>query len=461
MKKRTALICVALSVISLVQLKFFGNSQELKSDSIHHAFYVTSSLARLSAVEIIIPNKGFGSGVIVNKKGNTYTVLTAWHLFDDLEPGSQFKIRTAHNETYKINQSSIKQIKNLDMAIFSLESGNNYEIAEFSDKMNLRRNDILFSSGFASGKFHLQKGKVIANAEVDIKEGEQLIYTNRIISGMSGGAIFDLNSNLVGINTMSNLSSFDDKQFAFSIGVPISYYIDFMNDDSSTFSSNLISLDDHLVKATEIITSKGDLEIVINILEKSFDLIDFDINDIATWYIYKNLCHVKNKLEDYIGAEKNCAEAITIAPNDIRSYLYLAISKSKMNDDYGAISAYNKILKVDSENSVVYTYRAISKRGIGDHQGSISDFTKAIKLAPNESSLFLNRGISKDYSGDHYGAISDFNNAIKIHPKHANYYRSRGITKMKIGDMKGACSDFRQASSLGAEDAAKWVRNQC
>ncbi len=445
----------------MCQIDFPGNSQELKPDLSRYDSYRTSSLARLSSVEIIIPKKGFGSGVIVNKEGNRYTILTAWHLFDDLEPGSEFKIRTAHNKTYKINQESIRRINNLDIAIFPLESVSNYETAKFTDLIDLKRNDILFSSGFASGIFHFKKGKVIANAGVYIKEGNQLIYTNRVISGMSGGALFDLNSNLVGINTMSNLKSFDDKQQPYSIGVPISYYINYINSYSKFFSKKLITLDDHLAKAAEINNENGDPKLIVNVLEESVNLIDFDMNDISTWFAYKNLCNAKSKLEDYISAEKNCAKAIAIAPNDILSYIHLAISRSKMNDDYAAISDYNKILKIDPENSFVYTYRAISKKGIGDHQGAISDFTKAIEISPNKPNLFLIRGISKDYLGDHYGAISDFNHAIKISPKDGNYYRSRGVTKMKIGDSKGACSDWKKAADLGNKDATKWVKEDC
>ena len=117
--------------------------------------------------------------------------------------------------------------------------------------------------------------------------------------------------------------------------------------------------------------------------------------------------------------------------------------------------------KAQAECYELYFNREYKKGEEGDYYGAISDYNKAIEINPSFAGAYFNRGISKDYSDDPYGAISDFNNAIKIEPKDGNYYRSRGITKKEIGDMKGACSDWRKESSLGYEDAEKWVRNEC
>ena len=117
--------------------------------------------------------------------------------------------------------------------------------------------------------------------------------------------------------------------------------------------------------------------------------------------------------------------------------------------------------KVNAENSTFYFNRAFEKGNNGDHYGAISDYTKAIEINPQYESAYYNRGNSKIDLKDYYGAISDYTKAIEINPKKFMAYCNRGIAKEKIGDLKGACFDWKKASSLGDEDAAKWVRDQC
>ena len=75
--------------------------------------------------------------------------------------------------------------------------------------------------------------------------------------------------------------------------------------------------------------------------------------------------------------------------------------------------------------------------------------------------FYYNRGIEKQEKGDYYGAISDYSKAIEIKPNYVFAYSNRGLAKKLIGDMKGACSDWRTASSLGNQESASRVRNQC
>ena len=75
--------------------------------------------------------------------------------------------------------------------------------------------------------FHFQKGEVIAISKVKVKDGNQLVYTSKVVPGMSGGGIFDNYGQLVGINTMSSSKSFKVKSFSYSIGVPNSFFINF------------------------------------------------------------------------------------------------------------------------------------------------------------------------------------------------------------------------------------------
>ena len=83
------------------------------------------------------------------------------------------------------------------------------------------------------------------------------------------------------------------------------------------------------------------------------------------------------------------------------------------------------------------------------------------KVQAESASYYYNRGIEKNKGGDYYGAIADYTRAIELDPRYGNAFGNRGITKKKLGDMKGACSDWRESASLGEENAAQFVRNEC
>ena len=100
--------------------------------------------------------------------------------------------------------------------------------------------------------------------------------------------------------------------------------------------------------------------------------------------------------------------------------------------------------------------------GTGTVVTSAAVMLTAPEIAKAESAVFYyNRAIDKYDAGDYSGAIVDYTKAIEINPKDADAYGNRGISKELIGDLEGACSDWRKASSLGHDEAAQWVRNQC
>ena len=449
---------------------FFGQIQSipiasiLKESAEKNKFYQISSLARSSAVEIILPFKSAsGSGVIIEKDGSEYTVLTAFHLFENIDLEFPFTIRTSDYSFYKVNKENIKQIDSLDLAIFTFKTDKEYEIVNFSNISTLKKGDVLFASGFASSKFHFQMGELIASSNVKVKDGNQLIYTSKVVPGMSGGGIFDNYGNLVGINTMSTSKSFQDKSFSYSMGVPNSFFINFKNGNSFVYAKELITVDDHLVKATELSNEMGNSKLIINLLDNKPELFDNDLNLISNWYLYHRLCLAKSDLNDNISALKNCLKAIQIKPLDSPALLSYGITQSKMNDDYGAISTFNKYLKVDPNKYFFLVYRAIAKGKIGDVKGGLFDLNKAIEIEPNKEEAYFSRAFFRDELKDYYGAISDYNKSISINSTEGQSYFYRSILKEKIHDRNGACADARKALSLGYKgvDNQKWIEKNC
>ena len=59
------------------------------------------------------------------------------------------------------------------------------------------------------------------------------------------------------------------------------------------------------------------------------------------------------------------------------------------------------------------------------------------------------------------GAINDYSKVIELNPDFDTAYSNWGIAKENLGDLNGACNDWRKAASLGDEEAAQWVRDEC
>ncbi len=463
-KKSIFLILIIFSPILFGQIQSDPIDSILKESTEKNEFYQISSLARSTAVQIILPLKlGYGSGVIIERNGSQYTVLTAMHLFEDTDVAIPFTIRTADYSFYKVNKESIQQIENLDLAIFTFKTDKQYEKANFSNISTLKKDDVLFSSGFVDSNFYFQKGKLIASSNLKVKDGNQLIYTSKVVPGMSGGGIFDNYGKLVGINTMSNSKSFQDKSFSYSLGVPNSFFIDFKNGNPFVYSKELITVDDHLVKSTELSNGKGNSKLIINLLDKKPKFVANDPNSVSSWYLYHKLCLANSDLNDYISVLKNCLNAIEIQPLDSVALLNYGIAQSKMNDDYGAISTFNKYLKVDPNNYSFLLFRSLSKGKIGDFKGGLFDLNNAIKIEPDKEEAYFTRAFFKDQLKDYYGAISDYNKSISINSKEGQSFFYRSILKEKINDRKGACADSRKALSLGYKkvDNQEWIKKNC
>ena len=122
--------------------------------------------------------------------------------------------------------------------------------------------------------------------------------------------------------------------------------------------------------------------------------------------------------------------------------------------------------KAQAESAEFYFERALKKQNEeGDYYGAISDYNKVIEKKEvstnNLATTYYNRGKAKSDIKDYKGALSDFNKTLQITPDDEMVYGSRGFAKMYLDDRRGGCADWRKASSLGYENATKWVKETC
>ena len=205
-----------------------------------------------AAVSVRIEGATQGSGVLVKKEGNRYTVLTAWHVVSGHRSGEELAIFTSDGKEHQMEKRSIQQIVNVDMAVLVFSSSADYKTVNISDAKGLPIGSSVFVSGHPSPTsaipfrdMRFLEGNVINFSRNPIPKGYKLFYSTGLaptLPGMSGGAVFNSQGQLVGIHGQSETDARMTQQRNVFVktgtnqAVPISFYRQFINSSSELAS---------------------------------------------------------------------------------------------------------------------------------------------------------------------------------------------------------------------------------
>jgi tetratricopeptide (TPR) repeat protein len=348
---------------------------------------------------LIEENYAIGSGVLVNKTGDVYSVLTTRHVVNGVSPR---RLRTFDGQFHK--PIFISATKNyLDLAIIKFRSNRAYSVAKIGTSTEAVEGSTIYVAGFPRATiaidgvvFSFRQGKLIANSTKPLSGGYSLIYSANTLVGMSGGGVFNDEGGLIGIHGKGDIDT--------------TYKADDLNSNIQFKTSNSLGI--AIERFVEVAS-----EFKVNIEGK-----------IAT------------RLLDNIPT--------------FADYFIAANEKSKKGDYLSAINQYDYVIEQNPRFVFAYNERAILKsERLNDESGALEDFNIAIKIDPKYANSYFNRGLLRmNNLNDKFGALEDFNMAIKINSEYANSYFSRGLLKMnKIKDYLGALQDLKIALNLYKE----------
>ncbi|MEC4813128.1 MAG: tetratricopeptide repeat-containing serine protease family protein, partial [Scytonema sp. PMC 1069.18] len=166
-------------------------------------------LAQAVTVKVLSPNKG-GSGVLISKQGQTYTILTNAHVISNKGTHS---IQTPDAKTHKATVISRgDSLSGNDLAILQFQSQENYQIVTLATNSNLSENQEVWAAGFPddSKELVITNGKISLLSLQPLIGGYQIGYTNEIRQGMSGGTLLNQEGKLIGINGLNNNAILND-----------------------------------------------------------------------------------------------------------------------------------------------------------------------------------------------------------------------------------------------------------
>jgi len=401
-----------------------------------------------------------GSGVLVKRDGNRYTVLTAWHVVSGQRAGEELDIYTSDGQRRLMEQGSIKRLGEIDLAVLTFSSPTAYEVARVGDVKSVAMGSAILVAGFplASSSvptrlLRLIKGDVIANASVAIPDGYQLLYDNQTLPGVSGGAVLNTNGELVGIHGKAEkadqVSESSGKVVATGTnqGVPISYYKQYAAGEAVVASTTqATSADDYLAQARALLVKMGREQEVIKLANQVLA-----IRQSAEAYFYR--AYAKLNLGDKQAAIADYSQAIAINPKDATAYYNRGVAKSALGDMQSAIADYTQAIAINPKLAAAYNNRGGAKSALGDKQGAIADCDQAIAINPQYADAYYNRGVAKSALGDKQAAIADYSQAININPQNAKAFNNRGNAKSALGDKQGAIADLNQAIAINPQNA--------
>ena len=186
---------------------------------------------------VLVDGQSPGSGVLLEKQGNTYYVLTAKHV---VETEDEYAVVTPDETVHPLDYEQIHMLPELDIAVAQFNSAASYETATLGNSNSLTEGDTVFIAGWPiEGQaiphiYQFTTGQISGLPRRPLPGGYGLIYTNTTRQGMSGGPVFDREGKVVGIHGQAEgrevyLPNYQyeptELLTGFNLGIPVNHFL--------------------------------------------------------------------------------------------------------------------------------------------------------------------------------------------------------------------------------------------
>lgn len=155
----------------------------------------------------VLSGDNWGSGIIIQRQEQVYTVITNDHV---LQSGEAYRIQTPDGKIHVATRYLATQFVGKDLALLQFGSAkSDYKIGVLGNSSTLKEGDKVYAAGFPSepqksdsAGWKFTDGRVSLIPEKSLEDGYQLGYDNQIEKGMSGGPVLNLVGEVVAVNGM-------------------------------------------------------------------------------------------------------------------------------------------------------------------------------------------------------------------------------------------------------------------
>ncbi|GAP96968.1 tetratricopeptide repeat-containing S1 family peptidase [Leptolyngbya sp. NIES-2104] len=438
-----------------------------------------AKLAVPVTVQINTPLLPGGTGVIVGRQGNLYTVLTANHVVkrQDLP----YTIRTSTGKDYTVGrvQSLQSSATDPDLAVVTFETAGSYPVATLGDSDQAGMGADIYVAGFpisgdrtgSDRDFEFTRGSVTSRPSAR-PQGYTLRYNATTRVGMSGGPVLDVEGRVVGIHGQGDIEGSLQTETGVNVGLKTGF-------NSAIPTNTFLALKSRLnVSDTQIAIDKTPTEskpAQINSPQTAKDyyvrgLTQSDGRDSqaaiesysqavkldptnADVYYQRGLSHYKQV--HYQDALNDFSEAIRLNGQFADAYYQRATVRFYLKDAQGAIEDFTASLRLNPDDVYAHMNRGIIRRSLKDAKGTLEDFDQVMRLAPS-SRAFFNRALARAMNSDRTGTVEDFTEAIKLEPTFTEAYINRALARRRLGDREGAIADLTKVIEMKPESGVAY-----
>ncbi len=445
-----------------------------------------------------------GSGVIIARQEDSYYVLTAAHVVEEISTFRELEVVTPDGVTYPAKNETVKLLRGADLAVVEFTSQQDYPVATIATHKSYKKGGFVFVGGFlganltqfsfAGGSlFQRDRGlvrQVQESRQLDNEYG--LVYSNITAAGMSGGPVLDLRGHLIGIHgkaegtSQVSLGSPEEEKrihLGYSLGVPVEVFwgrtqeTPVQRDWLQTYISELPPL----------------TTVEIKEINNSFpSLVSPDSDDAYDWLNYGNQLWRRRA---YAPALEVFDQALELEPNLYHAWYAKGQTFFAQEEYQRALAAYDMALKGSLAGNgegkdrrftaSCWGGKGLSFNALEQYSAAVESFDRAISLNGKEFSFHLWRGLALEnlgryvdavesytlaleiaelslgykYRGDAYSslqqypeAIADYSRIIEINPEDPLPYNNRGNTYSKLENYEQAIEDYNRAIQLNPKD---------
>jgi tetratricopeptide (TPR) repeat protein len=425
--------------------------------------------AKAKEFTVQIDGEETGTGTIIEQNGNTYTVITCWHVLDT--PGN-YQVITPDGQQYQ--GTEIKNLPNADLAVIKFTSNQAYPTAKLGNSQAITPGTSTYVVGYPDPFPGLpERAYTFLSADVvsQLSQGEKgytIIHDNPSTGGGSGGGIFDVNGSLIGIN--GRFISDANTNKTYGAGIPLQFYLatrsDLVVPTNITPPQDFVSVGKRKLKAKEyqgavnefsqaLASNPNDIDALAGRAEAYFWLNDFPqaIQDFdavlernpnnPTFFLHRGYAHGEQKEHDKAIADYT--EAIRLDPQYAYAYNNRGYSYNSLGEYDQAIPDLNEAIRLDPQYALAYVNRADSYINLGEYDQAIADCNTAILLDSREARAYINRGFIYNALGEDDRAIADYTEAIRLNPEDPDPYYNRGNSYYQLKEYEQAIADYTQA----------------
>jgi tetratricopeptide (TPR) repeat protein/S1-C subfamily serine protease len=447
------------------------------------------NIAKEITVKITYPTSN-GSGVIIAKEGDNYSVLTAGHVVNGQ---TELKVVTPDGKQYIINPSTIKtwEREGLDLALLQFTSPQTYQVATLANYHLGIENRVVFVSGWAasplgkspsersfSAGFLFGVGMSQAKNARSLSSGYELVYTNLTYPGISGAPILDAKGHLIGIHAGAEAEATPMLEggggarvleLGYSLGVPLRTFLAKVKQegiklngkqDNSPPPRLSAPQQDDLVKSSlkweKPPKGAGEVEWLNygnrllralkyeDAIEAFDEAIKIKANFYQAWYA-KGLA-LKSK-KQYKPAVDAFRKATTYQPDSDEAWRQLGDCYFYLKQYADARKALEKAIALKPDDFIAYDWLGTVLREAGSYRHAIEYYDRAIKIKPRPL-LYVLRGMTRQTIEDGQKALDDVNQAIRLQPDLAIAYHLRGWVYSDLENYTAAIADLEEALRL-------------